>query len=132
MCAAQSFYDLDVWHEAMALVQDVYAFTRALPPDERFGLTSQLRRAAVSIPSNIAEGGRRKRRGAHLFHLDIALGSQAEVEVQVELARRLGFASDADARRLQVRIARVGRMLNGLIRSLQPDGGAAGDSAGAS
>jgi len=61
----------------MLLVEDVYRLSRRFPPDEKFGLTSQLRRAAVSIPSNIGEGGRRKRRKANLNHLDIALGSQA-------------------------------------------------------
>ncbi|MGE3401696.1 MAG: four helix bundle protein [Vicinamibacterales bacterium] len=65
----------------MVLVERVYDLSRGFPPDERFGLTSQVRRAAVSIPSNIGEGSRRKRRKAYLNHLDIALGSQGEVEV---------------------------------------------------
>jgi four helix bundle protein len=85
-----------------------------------FGLTAQLRRAAVSIPSNIGEGKRRKRDPVYLNHLDIALGSQGEVEVQLEIAHRLGFMSDPDYRRLHERVAEVGRMLNGLIDSLQP------------
>ena len=68
------FRDLDVWREAMLLVQDVYMASRQFPADERFGLTSQLRRAAVSIPSNIGEGSRRQRRKALMNHLDIALG----------------------------------------------------------
>ena len=120
MAITTSFKDLDVWHEAMRLVEEVYATTKAFPREELFGLTSQVRRAAVSIPSNIGEGCRRKRRKAVLNHLDIALGSQGEVEVQVELARRLGFCSEGDYERLAERTARVGRMLNGLITSLQP------------
>jgi four helix bundle protein len=88
--------------------------------DERFGLTSQVRRAAISIASNIAEGGRRKRRKAHLNHLDIALGSQAEVDVQLEIALRLAYLKDVDYKRIAERVDRVGRMLNGLIESLQP------------
>ena len=104
----------------MQLVEEVYRMTRRFPSDERFGLTSQVRRAAVSIPSNIGEGGRRKRRKAHLNHLDIALGSQGEVDVQLEIARRLAYITDVDHRKVAERVARVGRMLNGLIESLQP------------
>jgi four helix bundle protein len=104
----------------MLLVEDIYRVTRGFPSDERFGLTSQIRRAAVSIPCNIGEGGRRKRRKAHLYHLDIALGSQGEVEVQLEIARRLSYITDVDHKESAERVARVGRMLNGLIESLQP------------
>ena len=74
----------------------------------------------MSIPSNIGEGKRRKRQRAFLRHLDIALGSQGEVEVQLEIARRLGFVGPDDYKRVQDRVAEVGRMLNGLIESLQP------------
>lgn len=118
--ATNSFRDLEVWQEAMQLVEDVYRVSVRFPPDERFGLTAQLRRAAVSIPSNIGEGARRKRRKPYLFHLEIALGSQGEVDVQAELAKRLGFCSPADYEALVPRIDRIGRMLNGLITSLQP------------
>lgn len=104
----------------MTLVETVYVLTRGFPPDERFGLTSQLRRASVSIPSNIGEGARRKRRRAFLHHLDIALGSQGEVDVQLEIAKRLNYCSEADYVSTQVRVDRIGRMLNGLIESLQP------------
>jgi four helix bundle protein len=69
-----SFRRLDVWQEAMTLVEEIYVQSKRFPVDERFGLTSQLRRAAVSVPSNIGEGARRKRRKANLHHLDIALG----------------------------------------------------------
>ena len=116
----KSFRNLDVWQEAMTLVEEVYAVSRSFPADERFGLTSQLRRAAVSIPSNIGEGGRRKRRKAFLHHLDIALGSQGEVDVQLELGLRLRFCTKADHERLSERTDRIGRMLNGLIASLKP------------
>ena len=121
MAASSSFRDLEVWQEAMLLVEDVYTLTKRFPSDERFGLTSRLRRAAVSIPSNIAEGSRRKRRKVFLNHLDIALGSQGEIDVQLELAERLGFGVEAELVRVQPRLARIGRMLNGLIESLQPD-----------
>ena len=105
----------------MLLVEEVYDASRRFPADERFGLTAQLRRAAISIPSNIGEGSRRKRRKAFLHHLDIALGSQGEVDVQIELALRLNFLASADHSKLQSRVDRIGRMLNGLIGSLQPN-----------
>jgi four helix bundle protein len=115
-----SIRNLEVWRESMILVEEIYAVSRAFPDDERFGLTSQLRRAAVSIPSNIGEGSHRKQRRVQLNHLDIALGSQGEVDVQIEIARRLGFCTKRDHILLQERVDRVGRMLNGLIRSLKP------------
>src|SRR3954465_690395 len=110
MPSSSSFRDLEVWKESMLLVEDVYRLSRIFPPDERFGLTSQIRRAAVSIPSNIAEGGRRKRRKAHLNHLDIGLGSQAEVDVQLEIARRLSYVTDADHRQIAKRVDEIGRL----------------------
>jgi four helix bundle protein len=119
--ATNSFRDLEVWQEAMLLVEDIYRLSARFPGDERFGLTAQLRKASVSIPSNIGEGARRKRNKAYLYFLEIALGSQGEVDVQAELAKRLGFCSPANYDKLVQRIDRIGRMLNGLISSLQPD-----------
>lgn len=116
-----SFWDLKVWRQAMALVEDVYRLSARFPAAERFGLTSQVRRAAVSIPSNIGERKRRKRQRAFLHHLDIALGSQGEVEVQLEIAQRLGFATSQEIEPVASRVAEVGRMLNGLIEALQLD-----------
>jgi four helix bundle protein len=77
----------------------------------------------VSIPSNIGEGKRRKRQAVFLNHLDIALGSQAEVEVQLEIAKRVGFLAAQDYERIQAIVEEVGRMLNGLIASMQPETG---------
>jgi four helix bundle protein len=105
----------------MDLVEEIYSISSRFPKDERFGLTSQIRRACVSVPSNIGEGSRRKRRNAFLHHLDIALGSQGEVEVQLEIARRLRFVSEADYKRIQPAVEEISKMLNGLIASLQPD-----------
>ncbi len=116
-----SFHDLKVWRQAMGLVEDVYKLSARFPAAERFGLTSQIRRAAVSIPSNIGEGKRRKRQRAFLYHLDIALGSQGELEVQLEIAQRLGFVAQKDVEPVANRVAEVGRMLNGLIEALQID-----------
>lgn len=106
----------------MALVEEVYAVSGGFPRHEQFGLTAQIRRASVSIPSNIAEGKRRKRQLVYLNHLDVALGSQAEVEVQLEIAKRVGFLAKHDYDRIQGIVAEVGRMLNGLITALQPQG----------
>jgi len=116
----RSFRGLRVWQESMLLVEDVYRLSRRFPADERFGLTAQIRRAAVSIPSNIGEGGRRGRRKAHLHHLDIAFGSHGEVDVQLEIARRLTYISSAEHKTVSGRVDDVGKMLNGLIESLQP------------
>jgi four helix bundle protein len=118
---SQAFRDLKVWQRSMDLVERIYEVTGAFPRDERFGLTSQIRRAAVSVPSDIGEGSRRKKRKAFLNHLDIALGSQAEVEVQLEIAKRLRFLKVADYNRTQVAVEEIGRMLNGLIVSLEPE-----------
>ena len=107
----------------MQLVEDVYTLSRRFPDDERFALTQQLRRSVTSIAANIGEGARRKHRRVFLNHLDIALGSQGEVDVQLEIAARLGYLSSVDHAQVSDRINRVGRMLNGLIRSLQPGDG---------
>ena len=102
----------------MLLVEDIYKLCAMLPADERFGLSVQLKRAAVSVPSNIGEGARRKRPAVFRYHLEVALGSQAEVEVQVELARRLGLIDERVHTRVQQRVAAVGRLLNKLLDSI--------------
>jgi len=122
MPQSQSFRDLKVWNKSMDLVEQIYAVSTRFPRDERFGLTAQIRRAAVSVPSNIGEGSRRKKRNVFLNHLDIAIGSQDEVEVQLEIAYRLRFLSAAEYKRTQTAVEEIGRMLNGWIMSLQPEG----------
>jgi four helix bundle protein len=102
----------------MLLVEDIYKLCTLLPADERFGLSAQLRRAAISIPSNIGEGTRRRRPAVFRYHLEVALGSQAEVEVQVELARRLEFIDQNSCTRVQQRVVAVGRLLNKLLDSI--------------
>ena len=121
MKMTSSSRDLEVSQESMPLVEEIYKLSKRFPSEERFGLTSQLRRAAVSIPSNIGEGARRKRRKAFVHRLDIALGSQGEVDVQLELAVRLAFCTKRDSTVIQQRVDRIGRMLNGLIASQQPE-----------
>ena len=88
-----NFRELRVWQAAMELVESVYQLTSSFPVREMYGLTSQLRRAAVSIPSNIAEGNTRESTREYLHHLSIAQASLAEVQTQIEIAGRLGYAT---------------------------------------
>ncbi len=114
----KSYKDLTVWQKAMQLVVDCYRMTSQFPRNEEFGLQSQMRRAAVSIPSNIAEGNVRRSSAEYCRFLCIALGSTAELETQTELARRLGFIAESDAGQLVDACQEVGRMLNGLRGSI--------------
>jgi four helix bundle protein len=114
----KSFRDLQVWQKAMDLADAVYTTSADFPRVEMFGLTSQVRRAAVSIPSNIAEG-RAIGGGRYLSHLRIAIGSEAEVQTQIELAVRRAYISADRARVLLEDAAEVGRMLHGLLSSLE-------------
>jgi len=110
----QGHRDLAAWQKAMELVTEIYRVTRTFPQDERFGLVSQLRRAAVSVPSNVAEGyGRNSRNELHHF-VGQARGSLCEVETQVELAKNLGFLKPSIATELTRKVAEVGRLLTGL------------------
>ncbi len=114
----QSYRDLDVWQKGMELTEGCYRLSNEFPSSERFSLTAQLRRAALSIPANIAEGHARKFSASFVHHLDIALGSRAEVETCLELAKRLHFAPLAAINRVEEAAAEVGRLLHGLLRSL--------------
>ena len=100
--------EMDVWKRSMDLAEAIYTITRAFPKEEVYGLTSQIRRAAVSIPSNIAEGAARKSNKEFLQFLSISLGSLSEVETQSQLAIRLGFISeDADLNNLIVTVRKL-------------------------
>ena len=106
--------NLIAWQKAMDLVVAVYRATRSFPKEELYGLVSQLRRAAVSVPSNLAEGyGRNSTRELHQF-IGLARGSLAEVETQLEIARRLEFLPCGQAHELLERVAELGRILAGL------------------
>ena len=115
-----SYRDLRVWQYAMKLVVRVYAETQSFPKDELYGLVSQMRRAAVSVPSNIAEGKGRltDRDRAHFFSQ--ARGSLLELETQVLIARELNYISDPVTNSLIQTSAETGRMLNLLIQSIRP------------
>jgi len=96
--AIRTYRELEAWQQGIALVERCYKQTRHFPADERSGLTSQLRRAAVSIPSNVAEGACRLRTRAFVNHVGIALGSLAEVETCVEVALRLDYLAPDEAK----------------------------------
>jgi S23 ribosomal protein. len=109
----KSHKDLDVWKKSMEMVAYIYRLTRQFPSDEQFGLTSQIRRSAVSIPSNIAEGAARNSDKEFKQFLYIALGSASEVETQILLAEKLGFLESAGT--FQNDISDIRKMLTGLI-----------------
>ncbi len=111
----QGHRDLITWQKSMSLVTDIYRVTRNFPKNEIYGLSSQLRRAAVSVPSNLAEGhGRTSRKDFHRF-VGQARGSLVEVETQLEIARNLDYLSQSFAADLLARANEVGRLLNGLL-----------------
>ena len=103
----------------MNLVELCYRVTASFPRAETFELARQLRRSAMSIPSNVAEGHSRRSTGAYVNHLGMSLGSQAELETQIELSRRLGFLTSAEARKIKDLTAQVARLLQGLMRALE-------------
>ncbi|MDE1893063.1 MAG: four helix bundle protein [Pseudomonadota bacterium] len=108
---------LEVWRDAMDLVEAIYRISGGFPDSERFALTSQLRRAAISVPSNIAEGAARRSRPEYLRFLSMARGSLSELDTQLQIAERLAYVSDTlDAAELT---NRVFSKLNALIRSIQ-------------
>ena len=115
----RSYQDLRVWREAMTLAEMCYRFTQDFPKAEQFGLTSQMRRAAVSIPANIAEGYGRDNTGNYIQFLRIAQGSCKELETHLLLAQRVLGDVAANPSPLLEQAQTVGKMLRGLIRSLQ-------------
>ena len=116
---AASFRELMVWQKAMALAEATYALAANLPHIERFGLASQLRRAAISIPSNIAEGHERRSRADYRRFLTIACGSLAELETQLELARRLHTVDPDTIRNVFGLADETGRLLRSIERALR-------------
>ncbi|MCR4256471.1 MAG: four helix bundle protein [Candidatus Uhrbacteria bacterium] len=115
--AAGDYRELIVWKKSMDFVEKLYKATRSFPREEMYGLSSQMRRAAVSIPSNIAEGKRRMSGPELRRFLLIAFGSGAELETQLEIARRVGYLSLEDERVLGTDLSEIMRMLNALIGS---------------
>ena len=108
-------YGLDVWKDSMRLARDIYRVSASFPDSERFSLTAQIRRCAVSVPSNIAEGAGRGGRKEYAHHLRIARGSLMELDTQLWIARDLGFIDNTNEMNLVIQ--RIAAMLNALINS---------------
>ncbi|HAX85333.1 MAG TPA: diversity-generating retroelement protein bAvd family protein [Cyanobacteria bacterium UBA11370] len=115
----QSYRDLKVWQEAVNLVEICYCFTKTLPKEELYGMTTQIRRASVSIAANIAEGYGRKTRGEYIQFLYIAQGSLKELETHLLIAQRVELTSDESINPTLNQCESVGRLLLALIRSLE-------------
>ena len=118
-----SFRDIKAWQKAIELVVEIYSSTRSFPREEVYGLANQLRRAAVSVPSNIAEGKGRCTDKEFLLFLHHARGSVFEVETQLAIAGRLAYLTQADEQRIRTQAGEIARMLNGLIKAIKSDGG---------
>ena len=114
-----SYKDLVVWQKSMELVENVYRLTLKLPQAERRGLMSQMRGAAVSVPSNIAEGYGRQATGAYRHHLSISRGSLLEVETQVLLCEKLGYLENLHTQKVLGEIQQISKMLGSLINKLR-------------
>jgi four helix bundle protein len=115
----QGYRDLLVWQKGIALTKEVYRLTRSFPAEEKFGLISQMRRASVSVPSNIAEGQARHTTGAFVQFISNAEGSLAELDTQLVISVELEFLSNEEARHIFDLVAELRRMLNGLRRRLE-------------
>ena len=115
----ESHRDLIVWQKSVELVVECYRVTGSFPADERFGLTSQLRRSAVSVPANIAEGKGRGTTNNFVNFLSIASGSLTELDTHLVIANKLGYLTKETLKELEARMDEVGRMLTGLRKSLE-------------
>lgn len=111
--------DLDVWKQSVDLAASIYQVTRTFPDEERFGLVSQMRRAAVSIPSNIAEGAARQGNKEFLQFLHIAAGSASELATQLVIANRIEIGNQNELAALKQSLTKVAMLLQGLIRSIK-------------
>lgn len=118
---SESYRDLIVWQKAMTLVTDIYRATESFPSREIYGITNQVRRAAVAIPSDIAEGKGRISKKEYVQMLSRARGSTYEVQTQLEISRNLSFLATDAFEILEMKAAEVGRLLNGLITKLRRD-----------
>ena len=114
----KSFRDLIIWQRGINLVKDVYKETRNFPKEELYGLTNQIRRSAISIPSNISEGHIRQHRAEFRQCLNIALGSLAELETQIIIARELNYLSIEKSENLIDQMSSLGKMMRGLMKKL--------------
>jgi len=111
--------ELEVWKRSMELVEEIYKLSSKFPKEEIYCLTTQLRRAVISVPTNIAEGAARRSKREFLQFLSISLGSLAELETELEIARRLNYVSTGDSMSLQEEISTIRKMILGLMRKVK-------------
>jgi four helix bundle protein len=114
-----TYKDLIVWQKSIQLVTDIYALTKTFPSDERYGMVSQLNRAVISVPSNIAEGWGRELSKNYLQFLRVSQGSLMEVETMILISKNLGYINETNFKELNKKIEEVGKILQGLIKSVQ-------------
>ncbi len=114
----KSFKDLRIWQKGIEIVSDIYILTKKFPKEELFSLTSQLRRSAISIPSNIAEGFKRYHNKEYKQFLYITLGSCAELETQIIIAKKLKYINENEETELIEKLDHIGRMTSSLIKKL--------------
>lgn len=118
--SAANYSDLIAWQKAFRLALALYKATADFPTEEKYGITSQIRRACISVPSNIAEGHGRSSKGDFYHHLSIAQGSLKEIETQLLIANALGYCGTKQTSLLMTMTAEVGRLISGLRKSLKP------------
>lgn len=111
--------NLDVWNKSVNFVTTIYKVTNRFPSEEKFGLTNQIRRSGVSVPSNIAEGAARNSKNDFIRFLRISQGSNAELQTQLTIAKNLDFVKDREFEELMEKSTDISKMISGLIRSLQ-------------
>ena len=114
-----SFKQLKIWQKGIEVVKDIYALTKNFPKEEMYGLTAQMKRAAVSIPSNIAEGFKRYHDKEYTQFLYIALGSAAELETQCYIAKELGFIEENQLQEISENIDHISKMISSLIKKIK-------------
>ena len=119
MSSIRSYRDLFIWQKSMDLVTDIYQITYKFPKEEIYGLTSQIRRSAVSVPSNIAEGYGRNSTGDYKRFLQISLGSLYELQTQLEISFRLNYLPEDNFKKLQITALEIEKMMNSLISKIK-------------
>ena len=119
--SVERYQDLVVWQRAMQLVKETYKLTKRLPKDETYALSDQMRRSAVSIPSNIAEGFERQSKKEYVHFLSIAKGSKAELQTQLQICVEIGYLDIVDIGEAMILSEEVSKMLSVMIRKLTPD-----------
>jgi four helix bundle protein len=117
--ALKTHKDLTVWQESRKLVKEIYSLTSKFPKDEIYSLTAQIKRATISIPSNIAEGAARNSNKEYVHFLYISLGSVAELDTQLIIAKDLSFIDEKDFSEISEKLDKIGKMLSGLIKYRQ-------------